>query len=93
MNKLNITQHFVFILVPNSTSSLLQPLVNHKMFEKLIPDSIPAARSYMSADIVAIALLANAHHVLCAENTIVSISAEANTVFIQCPIMDDVTAL
>ena len=47
----------------------------------------------MSADIVVIALLADAHRVLCAENTLVSMPAEASTVFIQRPIVDDVTAL
>ena len=47
----------------------------------------------MSADIVVIALLVDAHRVLCAENTLVSMPAEASTVFIKRPIVYDVTAL
>jgi len=92
MNKLNITQHFVFILVPKSTSGLLKPLVYHKIFDKLIPHS--TQQFELTCQQISLQwLLADAHRVLCAENTLVSMSAEANTVFIRRPNVDEVTAL
>ena len=47
----------------------------------------------MSAETVATALLVDAHLVLCAEYTFVSMPADASTVFSQRPMVDDVTAL